>query len=286
LTILTNATNTQKGALNCGASPVPSACNAYTALESLDFGSTSVELCQLFSINGSTCGGGNVSVPGMSANLDVLQFLTTEAEVANGSNAINVQSALGITGVTSSTLSLVVGQLPQVAYGPVGTTATTAQVTADLKLNLLGVGLVDIPLTAAQGTATLSAVTCSQVDNSFGRAVVTASTTTATAAITLGGASAGTLTISGVTSTAKSFPSTVVPPTAATQQATPPTNPVQIGSTSPTLSYSGLPLSLSTVLPTMLTGVLAPVLQATGVTVGGATIADLNYNCGAVSIVK
>jgi hypothetical protein len=36
----------------------------------------------------------------------------------------------------------------------------------------------------------------------------------------------------------------------------------------------------------MLTGVLAPVLQATGVTVGGATIADLNYNCGAVSIVK
>ena len=76
----------------------------------------------------------------MSANLDVLQLLTTEAEVANGSNAINVQSALGITGVTSSTLSLVVGQPPQVAYGPVGTTATTAQVTADLKLNVLGVG--------------------------------------------------------------------------------------------------------------------------------------------------
>ena len=285
LTILTNATNTQKAALSCGASPVPSACNAYTVLQSLDFGSTPVELCQLFSINGSTCGGGNVSVPGMSANLDVLQFLTTEAEVANGSNAIDVQSALGITGVTSSTLSLVVGQLPQVAYGPVGTTATTAQVTADLKLNVLGVGLVDIPLTAAQGTATLSAVNCSQVNNSFGSAVVNGSTTAATAAITLGGASAGTLTISGV-NVFKQFNSTVVPPTAATQQATPPTNPVQIGSTSPTLSYSGLPPSLSTLLPTMLTGVLTPVLQATGVTVGGATIADLNYNCGAVSIVK
>jgi uncharacterized membrane protein len=284
LSILTNAMSSQKTALNCGASPVPSACTAYTALEALDFGSTSVELCQLFSINGSTCGGGNVSVPGMSANLDVLQFLTTEAEVANGSNAINVQSALGITGVTASTLSLVVGQLPQVAYGPVGTTATTAQVTADLKLSVLGVGNVDIPLTAAQGTATLSAVNCSQVDNSFGSAVVTASTTAATAAITLGGASAGTLTINAVGSTAKQFNSTIVPPTASTQSAG--TNPVQIGSTSPTLSYSGLPPSLSTQLPTMLTGVLAPVLQATGVTVGGATIADLNYNCGAVSIVK
>ncbi len=70
------------------------------------------------SINGSTCGGGNVSSPGLSASIDVLQFLTTEAELANGSNAINVQSALGLTGVTASTLSLVVGQLPQVAYGP------------------------------------------------------------------------------------------------------------------------------------------------------------------------
>ena len=138
-------------------------------MESLDFGSTSVELCQLFSINGSTCGGGNVSVPGMSANLDVLQFLTTEAELANGTNAINVQSALGITGVTSSTLSLVVGQLPQVAYGPVGTTATTAQVTADLKLNVLGVGESSTSRSRPhRAPATLSAVNCSEVNNSFG----------------------------------------------------------------------------------------------------------------------
>jgi len=286
LTILTNATSSQQSALNCGASPVPSPCNAYTALQSLDFGSTSFELCQLFSINGSSCGGGNISVAGMSASLDVLQFLTTEAELANGSNAINVQSALGITGVTASTLSLVVGQIPQVAYGPVGTTATTAQVTATLDLSLLGVGNVAIPLTAAQGTATLGAVNCSQVDNSFGSAVLSpASTTAATANITLAGVSAGTLTINGV-STSAQFNSTVVPPTAATQTHAPPTNPVQIGTTTPLLSWSGLPLSLSTLLPTMMTGVLGPVLQATGVTVGGATIADLNYNCGAVSIVK
>ena len=95
-----------------------------------------------------------MSQAGLSANLDVLQFLTTEAELANGSNAINVQSALGITGVTSATLSLVVGQLPRVGYGAVGTTASTAQVTADLKLTLSGVsGVVDIPLSAALGSS-------------------------------------------------------------------------------------------------------------------------------------
>jgi hypothetical protein len=121
------------------------------------------------------------------------------------------------------------------------------------------------------------------VDNSFGSAVVTGSTNSATAAITLNGVSAGTLSIGAVGLAAKQFNSTVVPPTASTQAAN--TNPVQIGSTSPTVSYSGLNAALSG-LPSLLTGVLAPVLQAAGATVGGATIADLNYNCGAVSIVK
>ncbi len=285
LTILTTATNSQKALQNCGASPVPSQCTAYTALQSLDFGGApSVELCQLFTIDASSCGGGSVSQAGLSANLDVLQFLTTEAELANGSNAINVQSALGITGVTSATLSLVVGQLPRVGYGAVGTTASTAQVTADLQLTLSGVsGVVDIPLTAALGTSTLAAVNCSQVNNSFGSAVVTASTTAATAGITLNGVSAGTVTISAVGLTAKQFNSTIVPPTATTQAAI--TNPVQIGSSSPLVSWVGLSAPISG-LPALMTGVLAPVLQAAGVTVGGATIADLNYNCGAVSIVK
>lgn len=112
---------------------------------------------------------------------------------------------------------------------------------------------------------------------------MSASTTTATANLTLNGASAGTLTITGASSTPAQFNSTVVPPTASTQSAA--TNPMQVGNTSPTLSYSGLGSSLTT-LPALLTGVFAPVLQAAGVAVGGATVADLNYNCGAVSIVK
>ena len=47
-------------------------------------------------------------------------------------------------------------QIPQVAFGPVGTTASTAQLTSDLQLNYLGVGIINIPLSAAQGTATLT----------------------------------------------------------------------------------------------------------------------------------
>ena len=41
-----------------------------------------------------------------------------------------------------------------------------------------------------------------------------------------------------------------------------------------------------TLLASTLPPVLGPILQAAGVSVGGVTVADLNYNCGAVSIVK
>jgi hypothetical protein len=36
----------------------------------------------------------------------------------------------------------------------------------------------------------------------------------------------------------------------------------------------------------LLQSVLGPVLQAAGMSVGGAVVTDLNYNCGAVSIIK
>ena len=65
-------------------------------------------------------------------------------------------SALSITGVTAATLSLSLVQPPQVAYGPVGsstsaspcpvtapatsTCATTAQVSSDLQLTVVGPG--------------------------------------------------------------------------------------------------------------------------------------------------
>jgi uncharacterized membrane protein len=284
LSFLTTAINTQQMASNCSATPTPSVCVADPALTALSFGGSSVTLCQLVTINGPSCGGSNLSETALSASLNVLQTLTTEAELANGTNAINVQSALGITGVGAATLTLQVVSPPQLAYGPAGTTAESAQVNGDLKLSggLLPATL-DIPLTGAQGTATLSAVTCSETDNSFTKVAIAASGTTGSAAVTLGGASLGTLTISGAPSTGIAFPSTFVPPTASTLQAN--TNPISSATTTPTFSGSATGFA-GTLLTSTLTPVLAPILQAAGVSVGGVTVADLSYNCGAVSLVK
>src|ERR1700722_1155156 len=160
LTIVQDAVANQVAQLNCGATPVPSPCTASTALGTLGTGGVSAQLCQLVSVNGSPCTNGSLSSPALSANLNVLPLLTTEAELANGTSAINVTSALGITGVTTAQLYLTLVQPPQVAYGPVGTTASTAQVQADLKLTLPILGVLDIPLSAASGTATLKTVKC------------------------------------------------------------------------------------------------------------------------------
>jgi uncharacterized membrane protein len=81
-----------------------------------------------------------------------------------------------------------------------------------------------------------------------------------------------------------------VPPTASTASATPaPTNPVQVVPASPTPTIAGLSGSTNPLVSTTLstvTGLLDPVLQAAGVSVGGASIADLGTNCDAVSLVQ
>ena len=297
---MSTAVSSQAAQLSCGASPTPSPCTAKSALTGLSFGGQTASLCNLFTINGSACSGSGstLSYASLAANLDVLQFLTTEGEVANGSGYLDLGTSLGLTGVTDAKLQLVVGQLPQVAYGPVGTTATSAQITADLLLSVLG-DTVNIPLTAADGTASLTSVTCSQSNNAFNAAVVTGSTTAATAAITLSGVSGyGTTAIanasvSGVGNTAAGFTSNNVPPSASTFGGPNP-NPFQIGLTSPTVTIttdSGLPVLINTVVTALSSGVfsqlstaLAPMLQAAGVTVAGADIADLSVNCGAVSL--
>ena len=276
-----DAVANQVAQLNCASSPTPSPCNAGTALTSLGSWSTSASLCQMVSINGSSCAAGTLSTSALSTSLNVLQMLTTEAEVANGTNAINVQSALGITGVTASQLYLTVGQIPQVAYGPVGTTASTAQVQADLKLTVGG-QVLDIPLTAASGTATLKTVACQY--NSMASSKIAVTTTATSAAITLGGAAVATLNIGGYGPTPQiSFSPTNVPPTASTAAAG--SNPITVGTSTP--SYSGLnPLSPAYPVLTLLEDALVPVLQASGVTVAGAQVAYLSTNCDAVSLVQ
>jgi uncharacterized membrane protein len=290
LAIWSDAVANQVGQLNCGSSPTPSPCNASTALSALDFSSsTSAELCQLVSINGSSCSNGTLSTSALTAGLDAMQMLTTEAELANGTSALNVQSALGITGVTAAQLYLTLIQPPQVAYGPVGTTASTAQVQADLKLTLPTYGVLDIPLTAASGTATLKTVACQY--NSMASAKIGVTTTTNTAAITLAGVSVATLSISGYGPNPQiPFSPTSVPPTASTASPPPASNPFTVPNLAPYYnvpSYNGLSTSSPAYsVLTTLAGSLVPVLQASGVAVGGAQVAYLSTNCDAVSLVQ
>jgi uncharacterized membrane protein len=287
LAIWTDAVSNQVAQLNCGSAPTPDPCNAGTALSALGFSGSSVQLCQLVSVNGSTCANGALSTPALSASLNVLQMLTTEAELANGTSALDVTSALSITGVTTAKLYLTLIQPPAVRFGLVGTTAKTAQLQADLQLTLPTLGVLDIPLTAASGTATLKAVNCT--NNAFASTKIAATTTTATAAVTLAGASVATLNISGYSGGPVSFGAGVVPPTATTAAAD--SNPITVGTNGPIPTFTAttanynLPV-VNNLLTSLLPPVLGPILQAAGVTVGGAEVATLSANCGAVSVVQ
>ena len=74
--------------------------------------------------------------------------------------ALDLGTSLGITGVSDATLTSSAWARSPSGLRALGTTASTAQLTADLQLNDLGVGIIDIPLSAAQGTATLTTLSC------------------------------------------------------------------------------------------------------------------------------
>ncbi len=270
-------------------------------INALGFSSVSAKLCQLVSVNGSTCSNGSLSTPALQASVNVLQELTTEAELANGANALDVTSALnlGVPGLTISkvTLSLDLIQPPQVAYGPTGTTASSAQVSEDLQISAPLVGTIDVPLSAADGTSTLNTITCSA--DSMTSTKINSTTTAATASVTLtptgqpvgGGTTTNiaSMSVGGVSgvSGATSYSGSVVPPTATTESGN--TNPKAIGTTSPSFTVTMLGVQnplVSTLLGSVLPGALGPVLQAAGVTLAGADVADLSTNCDAISIVQ
>jgi uncharacterized membrane protein len=287
----------QVAQLNCSATPTPLPCSASTALSgtnALDLtSSTQAQLCQLVSINSingssSSCTSGNLTNVELETSLNALQTFTTEAELANGTNAIDLGTSLGITGVTDAKVTLTMIQIPQVAFGPVGTTASTAQLSTDLQLNLLGVGLINIPLSAAQGTGTLNALRCAY--NSMSATTIQPATTTVSGTMTspVGG---GTLTLSGYnsgTTSPFSYGPSVVPPTATT--AANGSNPKTVGTTTPSPTWTGLTVPTSSpayaLLTSTLSGVLGPILQAAGAAVGGIQVADLSTSCDSVSLVQ
>jgi hypothetical protein len=185
--------------------------------------------------------------------------------------------------VSDATVTLTLGQLPQVAFGPLGTTASTAQLTADLQLHDGLSGLINIPLSAAQGTATLTTVTCAY--NSMTATDIQPTTTAVTGTISVAGVVVGSIALSGLNSTTTSalgYESDVVPPTATT--AANGSNPQVVGTTTPTLATGSL--VVGTLSGSVLNGVVGPILQAAGVSVGGAEVADLSTNCGSVALVQ
>jgi uncharacterized membrane protein len=288
---LDNALQLQAGMLTCGSSPQPPPCAAVSALNTLAgdiHGSTSTTLCQLVSINGSGCGT-QLAATALNTNIDVLQTLTTEAELANGTNALDVSTALGLPGVVSAKLVLTVGQIPQIAYGPINTTASTGQVNAVLTLNVgtvLAPQMVTLQVTAATGTASLFSVTCKAPFH----AQVNANTTAATITPSALGLTFGPTTVSGAIGSPV-FTAGFVPPSASTISSPSNQNPQTIGNDSPTivLGTGSGNTGFSTLLAPIFAGVdtvLAPVLNSLGVTLSGAQVAGLSVNCGAVTLAQ
>ena len=110
-------------------------------------------------------------------------------------------------------------------------------------------------------------------------------------AITLAGVSVATLSISGYGPNPQiPFSPTSVPPTASTASPPPASNPFTVPNLAPYYnvpSYNGLSTSSPAYsVLTTLAGSLVPVLQASGVAVGGAQVAYLSTNCDAVSLVQ
>ena len=308
-TYLYDAVSSQAALLNCNATPTPSPCAASTVLRpftqsSGTLSSKSLQLCSIVSVNSSSNCSTGLSQVDLSAHLNVLQTLVTESEaldLANGDNALNVTNALDITnalftGALPATLTLTLVQPPQIAYGPVGTTANTGQVNAALAVTIPGTGQVlNIPIaastgsTVATGTATLMTLICSA--NAMTSTKIQASTSASGPnSVTLNGSQVATLTLAGAPVNTLGFAAAVVPPTASTQAAG--TNPDLVdAAAAPTLSFSSVAGGLNSIVSFVLTsssflGPFEAVLQALGFTYAGAYVADLSSACAAVSLVQ
>jgi uncharacterized membrane protein len=292
--LLQKAASSQAALLGtCNNTPTPYPCTANTVLTTLAASTnstTSVTLCQLVSVNGSSCSNPSLSQLSLSASFNVLQLLSTESELAvlNGTNALFLTTALSLPGVTTAQLSFTAIQAPQIAYGPVSpsTTAKTSQISLKLVLTMAsGVGVLTIPISGANGTATLTGMKC--VNNAATQAAITASTTAATGSVSLLGIPVATLSASGASPPAIGF--TTIPPTTTSIQTN--ANPVAIGTNAPVVTFGGI---LGTLAPSVLlllnstsalSTELGPLMQALGVSFAGAQVAALSADCAAVSLV-
>jgi uncharacterized membrane protein len=251
---------------------------------------TTVELCKVISINGSTCANPAVSTSALAASGNILQTLTYAAELANGGSAIDLGTNLNISGVTDAKVAITVIQPPQYAFGPVGVSATTAQVNETLTLTLLSGIALSIPLTGVVGQATLNAVNCS---NNSPTSVVIKPATTSVVSTSIGASllsiPVATVSLGIAGGSAPSGGLTYLPTYG-------PSDAQSFGTTTPTFTL-GTPV-VSNVVDWLLDGVavnavlkllapaLAPLFQDLGLSVGGATVAVTTAACGGLQLVQ
>lgn len=119
-----------------------------------------------------------VADPGQSSAADIstnlLGLLIAGAEIANQNNSIDIPNiGAAVPGLADVSASVRLIQPPALAYGPVGTSASTSQVNLTLNVTLNPTGLslvtVTVPLViqAAQGTATIKTISCNGAPPSF-----------------------------------------------------------------------------------------------------------------------
>jgi uncharacterized membrane protein len=289
----------QSGMCSSGTSEQTNAETALSAISASNGINDQFSLCQMISINGSTCANGALTYADLSEGVDVLQALTTAAEFSNGGSGVTIDITNALNGLTGVNASLFVQAVAPaaIAYGPVGTVttttsgcppasgtetcATTSQVNASLTVSVPGTTGISFNVTAASGIATFNYAACAWTAP---YTQLFAATTTASAAVALGGQSVVSLQFAGAAQTGFTYSDSpsIVPPNATTEAAA--SNPRQLGTSSPTPTASGGTALWTTLGPLLapFDAILGPLLQAAGVTVGGANVADLGLDCDAV----
>lgn len=105
-----------------------------------------------------------------NTKFDVLELVRGGAVLADGDHFVStpIPGSISIPGVASGTVEVSIIEAPQASWGPVGTSAHTAQLRTTLKLtipiNLVGIGVLNlqVPVVLEGGGAdgTITAITC------------------------------------------------------------------------------------------------------------------------------
>jgi hypothetical protein len=216
------------------------------------------------------------------AQLNVLELARGALMLGRTGSALSGSISSGVFGIGNVSLSVRVVHPPTIAFGPIGTSASTGQVEVTIGTTLAGLVPIQLSIGAATGTATLAGVTCPANGAPTG-ASVTASTQLAGLSLTV----AGTPVSLGVTAVPPTTLAFTSPFTWAHRQ--------RVGGTSLGLAAAigGAlgPLGpfvaaiVNPLLAPLENLVVTPILNALGVSVAGADVAALAPTCG-TSVLK